>query len=641
MTTRSARSTLRLDVLRRGLRYVDELSDKFREQLALAYSAKDLLGWGLRSRLREGYSIKDFRADLLSGLVVGVVALPLSMALAIACDVPPQQGLYTAIIAGVLCALLGGTRYQVTGPTAAFVVILLPIVHKFGLGGLLVAGMMAGVMLVGMGLARLGRLMQFVPHPVTTGFTAGIAVVIALFQLKDVFGLRACDPTLAAAPGFDAAAAGCLPRTEGTFEYLAGVFEARHAINYWDVGIAVVTVALLLVLPRVLKRIPAPLVALTLISLVVVVLDRFVDGFSATTIASKFHYTIGNEQIAGIPPLPPLPVVPWHQGDQPFTLDYATIRELLPSAFAIAVLGAIESLMAAVVADGMSGSTHDPNSELIALGIANIVCPFFGGIAATGALARTATNIRAGARSPISSVLHAIFILACTIALAPLVGYLPMAALAGLLLVVARNMSEARHFVRLARIAPRSDVTVMLTCFGLTVVFDMVIAVTFGVLLAALMFMRRMAVLTRANLQTYSESKAHVPPGIRIYEIAGPLFFGAAKTAMNALHAAGGQDHTLILDMQHVPTMDATGLVALESVLDRLYRSKIKVIFAGLAPEVAEILDRAGIKREPGRLAYAPDVDTAISMAIVHAARMGHSLSVRTQRPSGSQKAAG
>jgi SulP family sulfate permease len=591
-------------VIKRGLRYVDEVSDVIRSQLELAYSAKDLLGWGLRKRLREGYTAKDFRADLLASLVVGVVALPLSMALAIGCDVPPQHGLYTAIIAGVLCALLGGTRFQVTGPTAAFVVILLPIVHKFGLGGLLVAGMMAGVMLVAMGLARLGRLMQFVPHPVTSGFTAGIALVIALFQLKDVMGVK-------------------LPRTEGTVEYLGAIWDAKGAVNYWDVGIAVATVVGLLVVPKILKRIPAPLVVLTLVSLAVVLLEHLIPSFHATTIASKFTYTLGGETHAGIPPLPPLPVVPWLEGERQFALDYATIRELLPAAFAIAMLGAIESLMAAVVADGMSNTEHDPNSELIALGIANIIVPFFGGIAATGALARTATNIRAGSRSPFAAVMHTIFVLACTIALAPLVGYLPMAALAGLLLIVARNMSEARHFVRLTRIAPRSDVMVMLTCFFLTVVFDMVIAVTFGVLLAALMFMRRMATMTQTKLKSETESKFEVPPGVRVYEIAGPLFFGAAKTAMNALHMVGGKDHTVILAMQHVPTIDATGLVALESVLDRLRRSNVKVIFSGLSPDVSDLLERAGIKRESGKLAYAPDVETAISMAIVHAARVG------------------
>jgi SulP family sulfate permease len=589
------------------MRYVDELSEAFRNQLALAYKAKDLLAYGLRQRLKQGYSMADFKADLLAAIVVGCVALPLSMALAIAVGVPPQHGLYTAIIAGVICALLGGTQFQVTGPTAAFVVILVPIVSKYGLSGLLVAGMMAGVMLVAMGLARLGRLMQFVPHPVTTGLTAGIALVIAVLQLKDMLGVS-------------------LPRTEGVFEYIGALWESRSMANLWDVGIGAVTIALLLVLPKIFKRIPAPVIALTVVSLLVVLLGHVVDGFHATTIGSKFSVDLGGQVVAGIPPLPPLPVVPWHMEDAGQHLSYAMIRDLLPAAFAIAMLGAIESLMSATVADGMSGTEHDPNSELIALGIANIVCPFFGGIAATGALARTATNIRAGARSPIAAALHAVFVLACTIALAPLVAYLPMAALAGLLVVVARNMAEARHFMRLLRIAPRSDVAVMLTCFVLTVAFDMVIAVTFGVMLAALLFMRRMAVLTRTSLTTVDMARFESPPGIRVYEIAGPLFFGAAKTAMEALHVAGGKDHTVILSMQHVPTMDATGLVALESALDRLFRSKVKVIFAGLTTEVSGILDRAGIKRDPGRLAYAPDVETAISMAIVHAARINNPL---------------
>lgn len=598
-------------VIRRSLRYAEELTDAVKQQLALAYTAKDLIGYGLRQKLREGYTRADFRADLMAALVVGVVALPLSMALAIACGVAPQHGLYTAIIAGVVCALLGGTRMQVTGPTAAFVVILVPIVHKFGLGGLLVAGMMAGGMLVLMGLARLGKLMQFVPHPVTSGFTMGIAVVIGVLQLKDVLGVQ-------------------LPRTEGVVEYLDALVGARGSFNYWDLGIAGLTLVLLLFLPRVLKKIPAPLVALAIAAVVVVICGHVFPtewGFNVTTIGSKFTYPLGGGmQGHGIPPLPPMPVVPWQiadPGHPPFELSLQVLRELWPSAFAIAMLGAIESLMSAVVADGMAGTRHDPNSELIALGIANIVCPFFGGIAATGALARTATNVRAGARSPFAAAMHAVFVLACTIALAPLVSYLPMAALAALLIIVARNMSEARHFFRLARIAPRHDVIVMLTCFFLTVVFDMVIAVTVGVVLAALLFMRRMSVLTKAQLETPAHLKIDVPTGIRVYEIAGPLFFGAAKSAMEVLHSVGAQDHTFVIDMRNVPTMDATGLVALESVLDRLHRSHVKVIFAGLTPEVSDMFNRAGIKRDPGRIAYAPDVETAVSMAIVHAARVG------------------
>lgn len=601
-------------MFRRSLRYAEELTDAVKQQLALAYSAKDLIGFGLREKLREGYTRGDFKSDLMAALVVGVVALPLSMALAIACDVPPQHGLYTAIIAGVLCALIGGTRFQVTGPTAAFVVILVPIVHKYGLGGLLIAGMMAGVLLVLMGLARMGKLMQYVPHPVTSGFTMGIALVIGLLQLKDVFGVK-------------------LPRTEGVFEYGYALIEARHAINYWDVGVAVITLALLVYLPRLLKKFPAPLVALVAAAVLVVICGELFPaswGFDVTTIGSRFTYELGGGEVGqGIPPLPPMPLLPWQAPDPnhpPLALDWHVIRELFPSAFAIAMLGAIESLMAAVVADGMAGTRHDPNSELIGLGIANIVCPFFGGIAATGALARTATNIRAGARSPFASVMHAVFVLACTIALAPLVSYLPMAALAALLIIVARNMSEARHFFRLTRIAPKHDVIVMLTCFVLTVVFDMVIAVSVGVVLAALLFMRRMSVLTKAELETTDTLNIKVPSGVRVYEIAGPLFFGAAKSAMEALHSVGDKDHTYVLDMRKVSTMDATGLVALESVIDRLHRSKVKVIFAGVQPELSDMLQRAGIKRELGKIGYAPDVETAISMAIVHGARRGAEL---------------
>jgi sulfate permease, SulP family len=595
-------------VIRRSLRYVEELSGALQRQLATAYRSKDLIAWGLRQKLREGYTMRDFRADLLAALVVGVVALPLSMALAIASGVGPERGLYTAIVAGITCSLLGGTRSQVTGPTAAFVVILVPIVNKFGISGLLVAGMMAGVILIIMGLARMGKLMQFVPHPVTTGFTMGIAVVIGALQLRDVLGV-----------------ATSLPHTDGTLEYLAALWDQRASYNYWEVGVAVVTLGLLLGLPKILRAIPAPLIALTVVALGVALMYQIAPDswhFHVQTIGDRFSYPLGNGlQGHGIPPLPPIPRLPWHEHG--IAIDYHAIKELLPSAFAIAMLGAIESLMSAVVADGMAGTRHEPNSELIALGIGNILVPFFGGVAATGALARTATNIRAGSKSPLSAAMHAVFVLACTIALAPLVSYLPMAALAGLLIIVARNMSEVRHFVRLARIAPRHDVMVMLTCFVLTVVFDMVIAVTVGVVLAALLFMRRMSVLTNVELETASDLKVEVPPGVRVYELAGPLFFGAAERAMEVLHTVGAdsKEHTFILEMQHVPTMDATGLVALESVLDRLRRSKIKVIFSGLTQDVSAMFERAGIKREPGKIAYAPDVETAISMAIVHAAR--------------------
>jgi sulfate permease, SulP family len=597
------------------MRYVDDLTDAIKTQLGYVVSAKDLLAYGLRTRLRAGYTRRDFKADALAGIVVGVVALPLSMALAVAVDLPPQHGLYTAIIAGVVCSLLGGTRVQVTGPTAAFVVILVPVVHQYGLAGLLLSGMLAGVMLVLMGIARFGKLMTFIPHPVTTGFTTGIALVIALLQLKDLMGLS-------------------LPRTEGTVEYVGAVIDHAGATNGWDLAIGGVTLVLLVVIPRFIRRIPAPLIALVVVAAATAALTHWLPGFHATTIGSKYSVIVDGEVVRGIPPLPPMPIVPWHAGGAEFHLDYATIRALLPSAFAIAMLGAIESLMSAVIADGMCGSTHDPNSELIALGIGNILCPFFGGIPATGALARTATNIKAGARSPLAATVHAVFVLACTIALAPLVAYLPMAAMAALLLIVARNMSEARHFVRLVRVAPPSDVGVLLTCFGLTVMFDMVIAVTVGVMLAALLFMRRMAVMTRVSLEPPRLPAFEMPPGIKVYEIAGPMFFGAAKTAMATLDTVDRDARIVILVMKYVPNIDATGLVAFESVLDRLNRSGRKVILAGVQPEVAEVLERAGIKRKPGMLAYAPDLETAASMAIVHTARTGSGSPPSTPPPS-------
>ena len=564
-------------------------------------SLRSSLAWGLRTRLREGYTRKDFRADLMAGLVVGVVALPLSMALAIASEVPPQHGLYTAIIAGVVCALLGGTRFQITGPTAAFVVILVPVVREFGVGGLLIAGMLAGLMQIGMGLARLGRLMTFIPHPVTTGFTAGIAVVIATLQLKDILGID-------------------MPRAATTyFDGWRLMWDARATISGWEIAVAAFTLALLIGWPRVSRKVPAPLIALAAAAAGAALCAHLIDGFEVVTIGGKYAAS------GGIPQQPPMPLLPWNMpgvGGGGLALDWATIQALMPSAFAIAMLGAIESLLAAVVGDTMSGTRHDPNSELIAVGIGNVICPFFGGIPATGALARTATNINAGATSPIAALVHAAFVLACTVALAPLVGYLPMAAMAALLLVVAKNMSEARHFVHLVRVAPRSDVIVLLTCFGFTVIFDMVIAVSVGVVLAALLFMRRMAEIADAKLDTEAVGSFELPKGIRVYEIAGPLFFGAAQKAVNLVGQIHKEQGTVVLHLKQVPVMDATGLVALETMLAKLRRSGLKTVLAGVNAQPAEVLERAGIRREPGVLAFAPDLDTALSMAIVHSARL-------------------
>jgi SulP family sulfate permease len=386
----------------------------------------------LRRVLAKGYGRDDLRADILAGIVVGIVALPLSMALAIAVGVPPQHGLYTTIIAGALIAVLGGCKFQVTGPTAAFIVILAPIVTKFGLAGLLTAGLMAGVMLVGMGVARLGRFIQFIPHPVTTGFTTGIGVVIATLQIKDVLGLD-----IRAMP-------------DSYVEKLATLWNARGTARVAELAVAGATFALLRIIPRFIKRVPAPLIAIAVVSIAAAVLHQVDPRFDVTTIGSRFHTRVDGVDVAGIPPVLPAPSWPWGSGH----ITFGMLRELVPSAFAIAMLGAIESLLSAVIADGMTGTKHEPNSELVALGIGNIVAPFFGGIAATGALARTATSIRAGARSPFAAITHAFVVLLCMVLLARLVAFIPMASLAALLLQVAWNMSEIRNFAGVVKVAP-------------------------------------------------------------------------------------------------------------------------------------------------------------------------------------------
>jgi SulP family sulfate permease len=469
----------------------------------------------------------------------------------------------------------------------------------------LVAGGLAGVILLGMGALKVGRLIEYIPHPVTTGFTAGIAVVIATIQLKDVLGLQ-----LAHAP-------------DSYVERWRLMWQAHASFHPAELAVGAATLLLLLGLPRLLPRLPAPLCALALVSITTALLPRVLPGFHVDTIGSRFHLVIAGREVHGIPPLPPMPMLPWRMpgpDGRPLHLDFATIQALLPPAFSIAMLGAIESLLAAVVSDGMSGTKHDSDAELLALGIGNLLCPFFGGIAATGALARTATNIRAGARSPLASAIHALFVLACTVALAPLVAYLPMAALGGLLLLVAKNMAEVRAFTHIVRVAPRSDVIVLLVCFFLTVFFDMVIAVSIGVVLAALLFMRRMAELTDVKLDTGTMARLELPRGVRLYQIAGPLFFGAAQKAMSVLESIRDRSLAIILSLELVPTMDATGLVAFETMIAKLKRSGHTVILSGLNPQPAEVLARAGIVPERDGLIIAPDLDTALSLAILHAA---------------------
>ena len=555
----------------------------------------------LRAVLREGYGATDLKSDILAGVVVGVVALPLAMALAIGVGVPPQYGLYTAIIAGFVVAALGGSRTQVTGPTAAFIVILAPIFTKFGMAGLLVSGLLGGLILIAMGVFRLGRLIQFIPHPVTTGFTAGIATVIATLQLKDLFGL-----TVASNP-------------EHYFQRLAVMVQARGTATLAAPVIGLLTLAILVFLPRVTRRVPAPLVALPAAAVAAAALSHLVPGFEVATIASRFQTTVDGVVLHGIPQLPPLPLIPWRTpgpAGAAFSLGFDDFRALLAGAFAVAMLGAIESLLSAVVADGMARTKHDPDAELIALGIGNLLVPFFGGIPATGAIARTATNVRAGARSPIAAMVHALTVLAAVLVLAPLLGYLPMAALAALLLLVAWNMSEARHFLHTFRVAPKSDVAVLLTCYGLTVGFDMVIGVSVGMVLAALLFMRRMAEVTDARLASANSPllRGAIPRGVAVYEISGPLFFGAAQKAMAALEIVAGQTKVVVLLMEGVHAMDATGLVALESALEPLRAHRCLAILSGVHGQPLALLLKARLDAREGVI-FCENVTEALALA--------------------------
>jgi SulP family sulfate permease len=569
----------------------------------------DLPAAALRAALREGYSGNDFKNDALAGMVVGVVALPLSMALAVGVGVPPQHGLYTAIVAGFVVAALGGSRTQVTGPTAAFIVILAPIYAKFGMAGLLLSGILGGLILVAMGLARLGKLIEFIPHPVTTGFTAGIALVIAALQIKDLLGLQVAH----------------MP--DHFFGRLGAMYEARGSASWVEPLIGLLTFVILIYFRRVSQRVPGPVVALPIAALVALGLTVLMPGLEIATIASRFQTTIGGRTLSGIPQLPPLPLLPWALGGadgQAFGFDFETLRALLPSAFAVAILGAIESLLSAVVADGLARTKHDPDAELLALGAGNLIAPFFGGIPATGAIARTATNIKSGARSPIAAMVHASTVLLAVLVLAPLLGYLPMSALAALLVVVAWNMSDAKHFVHTIRVAPKSDVLVLLTCFTLTVCFDMVVGVSVGMVLASFLFMRRMAEVTQAKLARsdsgqYPGLPGPLPPGVALYDISGPLFFGAAQRAMGALTTIAGKERVVILSMDGVNAMDATGLVALESALEQLARHKVLAILSGAQAQPLGLLKKAHVDQRAGVLLCNDDQE-ALAAASRHLA---------------------
>ncbi|POA19667.1 sodium-independent anion transporter [Pseudomonas sp. FW300-N1A1] len=524
--------------------------------------------------------------NMVSGVIVGVVALPLAMAFAIASGVKPEQGIYTAIIGGLLVSLFGGSRLQIAGPTGAFIVILAGVTAEHGVDGLQIATMMAGAMLLLLGMARLGAIIKFIPDPVIVGFTAGIGVIIWVGQWRDFFGL---------------------PKISGEHfhEKLWHLLQALPDLHIATSLLAVLSLFLVITASKTpgLKRVPGPLIAMAV----------------ATAIQSTFHFkgvaTIGSA-FGGIP-----------QGLPGLSLPEITLSrviDLIGPAFTIAMLGAIESLLSAMVADGMAGTKHDSNQELIGQGVANLVTPLFGGFAATGAIARTATNIRNGGTSPLAGITHAATLVLVVLFLAPLASNIPLCALAAILFVVAYNMSELKHFKRMVQRAPRADVAILLITFSLTVFSDLVIAVNIGVILAMLHFMRRMAssvevqqvVEHELEEELRANGHARLPQGTLIYTIEGPLFFGAAETFERVLAQTHTDPRLLIIRLKRVPFMDITGLQVLEEVIQQLHKRHIVVKLCEANTKVLNKLDRVGILQEIGTEHYHTDFNTALAKAV-------------------------
>jgi SulP family sulfate permease len=546
-------------------------------------------------------TFSEIQANILAGLTVGVIALPLSMALAIASGVAPQHGLYTAIIAGIFIAISGGSKVNISGPTAAFVVVLLPIVHQFGLGGLLISGFMAGIILILMGLGNLGKLIEIVPYPVIIGFTSGIGVVIATFQLKDFLGLD-------------------MASLDGDYlDKLLLIIQSLPTVNWQELLIGALTIFTLLLWPKFKSKIPGHLIALLLGSVTAWLLMQYLPDFSVATIGSRFQYEINGITGNGIPAVLPAFELPWNlpgADGQPIGLSFDLIKLLLPAAITIAILGSLESLLCAVVADGMTGKKHNPNDELIGQGIGNMIAPLFGGIPATAAIARTAASIKAGSTLPLASVVHGLFILVSILALTPLLAYIPMASMAALLLVVAWNMSEAKHFVRTVRIAPKDDVIVLIICFLLTVLFDMTIAVAVGMGLAAMLFIRRSITLT----QTTRVEKNHadypeLEEGVALYDINGSLFFGSAQKALQTISRVTPDLRVVILDMTEVNMLDMSAIVAMESIKESLGKQQIVLIISNLQARMVLKLNRAGIHDNASNVRFSKNTTDAIAMA--------------------------
>ncbi len=536
------------------------------------------------------YTKKQFYSDLMAGVIVGIVALPLAIAFGIASGVTPEKGLFTAIIAGFIISLLGGSRVQIGGPTGAFIVIVYGIVQQYGLTGLAIATMIAGLMLIAMGLMKLGTVIKFIPYPVVVGFTSGIALTIFATQIKDLFGLQ-------------------IDKVPADFLHKWVVYAHNiSSINWWATLIGVLSIAIIAITPKISKKIPGSLIAIVLMTVVVYVLKHSFGVEGIETIGDRFSINAALPQASK------------------FSIDFDTVRTLLPVAFTIAMLGAIESLLSATVADGVIGSRHNSNTELIAQGVANVITPIFGGIPATGAIARTMTNINNGGRTPVAGIIHAFVLLLILLFLGNLTKHIPMACLAGVLVIVAYNMSEWRTFKSLMR-NTKSDVSVLLATFLLTVIFDLTIAIEVGLLLAVVLFIRRISETSTISVfqdeveaASYVEGgaetdKLSLPKGVEVYEIEGPFFFGVANKFEEIMKQVNDKPKVRIIRMRKVPFIDSTGVHNLENLIKMCNKDKTTVLLSGVNDNVRKVLLQVELDKKIGLENICSNINEAIEKA--------------------------
>lgn len=540
----------------------------------------------------KNYSKETFMSDLMAGIIVGIVALPLAIAFGIASGVSPEKGIITAIIAGFIISLLGGSKVQIGGPTGAFIVIIYGIIQQYGEAGLIVATLMAGILLILLGVFKLGAIIKFIPYPIIVGFTSGIAVTIFTTQIADIFGLNFGGE-----------------KVPGDFIGKWMIY-FRHfdTVNWWNAVVSILSIIIIAITPRFSKKIPGSLIAIIVVTIGVYVLKTYAGIDSIDTIGDRF--TIKSEL--------PEAAIP--------TLNWEAIKDLFPVAITIAVLGAIESLLSATVADGVTGDKHDSNTELIAQGTANLITPLFGGIPATGAIARTMTNINNGGKTPVAGIIHAIVLLLILLFLMPLAQYIPMACLAGVLVIVSYNMSEWRTFKALLK-NPKSDVTVLLITFFLTIIFDLTIAIEVGLVIACILFMRRVMETTEISVIkdeidpndeldiAVCEEHLIIPAGVEVYEINGPYFFGIATKFEETMAQLGDRPKVRIIRMRKVPFIDSTGIHNLTSLCKMSQKEKITIVLSGVNEKVHKTLEKSGFYELLGKQNICPNINVALDRA--------------------------